>query len=109
VPMSVARSTASFRDYRNAVDGQIEAGFTFGQIEDFINACALDEEQKAALWLWAWLDQSHGERRTLGDLEDLDASPDAGPTGLTGRMRRVLDTAGFPSRSRGASGCRTSS
>src|SRR5438309_10007186 len=40
--------TVSFRDYRNAIDGQIEAGFTLGQVEDFINACSIDEDQKAA-------------------------------------------------------------
>jgi hypothetical protein len=52
------RRTVSFRDYRNAVDHQIEAGFTFGQVEDFIDACPIDEDQKAALWLLAWLDQA---------------------------------------------------
>jgi hypothetical protein len=43
----------SFQDYRNAVAGQIEAGFPFEQVEGFIEACSIDDEQKAALWLWA--------------------------------------------------------
>jgi hypothetical protein len=51
--MTVGR-TVTFQDYRNAIDGQIRAGFMFGQIEDFINACAIGEEAKTALWLWAW-------------------------------------------------------
>ena len=27
------------------------------EVEDFIEACPLEEEQKSALWLWAWLHQ----------------------------------------------------
>jgi hypothetical protein len=61
--MTTLDGAASFRDYRNAIDGQIEAGFTFEQIEDFIDACSVDDEQKAALWLWAWLRQRSGARR----------------------------------------------
>ena len=63
--MSVTTGIATFRDYRNAVDGQIQAGLSFGEIEDFINACPIDEEQKAALWLGARADQSAGVRRTF--------------------------------------------
>jgi hypothetical protein len=44
----------SLRDYQRAIEGQIEAGFSFGEVEDFINACPLDEEHKSALWLFAW-------------------------------------------------------
>lgn len=52
--MSVASRTVTLRDYQNAVEGQVQAGFTFGQVEDFINACAIGEDKKAALWLSAW-------------------------------------------------------
>jgi hypothetical protein len=62
--MTTFGGAASFRDYRNAIDGQIEAGFTFEQVEDFIDACSVDDEQKAALWLWAWLHQPSEARRT---------------------------------------------
>ena len=66
--MSRASKTAvSFRDCRTAVDCQIDAGRTFGQVEDFISACPLDEEHKAALWLWAWLHQPPEVLRTLAD------------------------------------------
>ena len=46
------------------------AGFTFGQVEDFINACAIEEDKKAALWLWR---QQPGDvRRAFADAEILD-------------------------------------
>jgi len=69
--MAVATRIVTFRDYRKAVDGQIQAGFTFGQVEDFINACEIDEEHKAALWLWAWQRQPEEVRRTFVDAEVL--------------------------------------
>ena len=69
--MAVATRTVTFRDYRNAVDGQIQAGFTFGQVEDFINACAIEEEYKAALWLWAWRRQPRDVQGTFSDAEVL--------------------------------------
>ena len=50
-------SPASFSDYRNAVAGQVEVGLMLVEVEDFIEACPLEEEQKSALWLWAWLHQ----------------------------------------------------
>jgi hypothetical protein len=65
--MSLDGRTASLGDYHRAVCGQIEAGFTFGQVEDFINACSIVEEHKAALWLWAWLQQSPEVLRTLAE------------------------------------------
>ena len=34
--MTTLGGDASFRDYRNAIDGQIEAGLTLEQVEDFI-------------------------------------------------------------------------
>ena len=44
----------SLGDYRDQVEGLIEAGELFGIIEDTINAAALVEDQNAALWLLAW-------------------------------------------------------
>jgi hypothetical protein len=63
--------TITSRDYRNAVDGQIKAGCMFGQVEDFINACAIEEEYKAALWLWAWRRQPGDVQGTFPDAEVL--------------------------------------
>lgn len=93
--MPVAKRTVTFRDYRNAVDGQIDAGVPFGQVEDFIDACSVDEEHKAALWLWAWLRQPLEVRRTFLDAEVLGL-------GSVGEgMRRALAVAEFPSIGKG--------
>ena len=101
--MSVASRTASVRDYRNAVDGQIEAGVSFGQVENFIDACSIDEGHKAALWLWAWLRQPLDVRRTFLDAEVL------GLAYVGGGMTRPLASAEFPSIAKGATRCSTSS
>ena len=50
--MSVASRTLTPR--RLSERGQVQAGFSFGQVEDFINACAIEEDEKTALWLRAW-------------------------------------------------------
>jgi len=65
--MPVVTRTITFRDYWNAVDGQIKAGCMFGQVEDFIDACAIEEEYKDALWLWAWRRQPRDVRDTFSD------------------------------------------
>jgi hypothetical protein len=70
--LSAASGTVTIRDYQNAVDGQVQAGFTFGQVEDFINACAIEEGEKAALWLSAWRQQPGDVRRTFADAQILD-------------------------------------
>jgi hypothetical protein len=44
----------SLDDYQNQVEGMIHAGDLFGVVEDTINAAAIEEDQKAALWLLAW-------------------------------------------------------
>ena len=74
--MSVASRIVTPRDYQNAVDGQVQAGFSFGQVEDFINACAIEEEDKTALWLWAWLRQAGDVRhiRSPGRVGGKDAT-----------------------------------
>ena len=74
--MSVVSRTVSLRDYENAVAGQIRARFTFGQVEDFIDACPIEEHEKAALWLWAWRQQPEDVRRTFADADVLDFAQD---------------------------------
>jgi hypothetical protein len=44
----------SLGDYQEQVEGMMQAGELFGVVEDIINASALEEDQKAALWLLAW-------------------------------------------------------
>jgi hypothetical protein len=53
----------------------IHAGELFGVVEDTINAAALREDQKAALWLLAWSSrdpwvQRHDALATLARLSD---------------------------------------
>jgi len=69
--MPVAGRTVTLFDYRRAVDGQIQAGLCFGQVEDFISACAIPEEEKTVLWLRAWHQQPQHVRRTFADAEVL--------------------------------------
>ncbi len=54
----------SLGDYQEQVEGMIEAGELFGIVEDTINAAALLENQKAALWLLAWSFRDYGAQRS---------------------------------------------
>ena len=55
---------APLGDYQDRVEGMIDAGERFGVVEDTINAAALEEDQKAALWLLAWSSRdSFAQRR----------------------------------------------
>jgi len=53
----------SLGDYQDQVEGMIEAGERFGVVEDTINAAALVEDQKAALWLLAWSSRDASAQR----------------------------------------------
>jgi hypothetical protein len=54
----------SLGDYQDQVEGMMEAGERFGIVEDTINAAALVDDQKAALWLLAWSSRdSFAQRR----------------------------------------------
>ena len=64
---------AAFSHYRDMVASEAAAGFTLCEIEDFIAACAIDEEQKSALWLWAWLHQPPRVVHTFEDSELLSS------------------------------------
>jgi hypothetical protein len=53
----------SLGDYQDQVEGMIAAGERFGVVEDTINAAALMEDQKAALWLLAWSSRGSSAQR----------------------------------------------
>jgi hypothetical protein len=55
----------SLQNYQRAISNQIDVGYSFGEVEGFIEACPLDEEQKAALWLWAWARPTPDVHRTF--------------------------------------------
>jgi hypothetical protein len=44
----------SFGAYRDEVEGMMEFGEPFRNVENGINGAALTEDEKAALWLLAW-------------------------------------------------------
>jgi len=44
----------SLDDYQEQVEGMIQAGDVFGVVEDVIDTAAIEDDQKAALWLLAW-------------------------------------------------------
>ncbi|MBV8221617.1 MAG: hypothetical protein JO325_24395, partial [Solirubrobacterales bacterium] len=69
--MFVESRTSTLRDYRNAVAGQVEARLMLGEIEAFIEACPIDEEQKSVLWLWAWLHQPPAQLHVFAESEVL--------------------------------------
>jgi hypothetical protein len=48
-----ARPTLDY--HRDVINGMMDAGQSFGEVETFIDeAAALDQDEKAALWLLAW-------------------------------------------------------
>jgi hypothetical protein len=51
-------------DYKDVVEGMMDASEPFGKVEDFIDqARALNGNQKAALWLLAWSMRSNPVQR----------------------------------------------
>ena len=52
-------------DAQEQVEAMLHRGDPFNSIEAFINSTDDDPDLKAALWLLAWSEQSHMERRKL--------------------------------------------
>ncbi len=61
-------------EYQDQIEGMIQAGALFKDVEDIINASDLVEDQKAALWLLAWSAREPWVQRqdALAALELLD-------------------------------------
>jgi hypothetical protein len=52
---SLAYSAGVLAELREAIDGWIELGVPLDRIEsEVVEAAPLDEERRAALWLYAW-------------------------------------------------------
>lgn len=45
------------------IEARMRRGETFDQIEDEINGSSLDDEQKSAVWLFAWSCQTGAHQR----------------------------------------------
>jgi hypothetical protein len=50
---------------QDAVDTMLAQSRTFGEIEDFIDEQPISEDEKSALWLWAWAEQPRFLRRQI--------------------------------------------
>ena len=67
--------------HQDVVEGMMDASEPFGKVETFINeAAGLDQDEKAALWLFAWSlrDGRVQRREALGMLGALAWLPAAG-------------------------------
>lgn len=62
------------------VEGMLSDGRKLGEVEDYIEACSLDDRPKAALWILAWAHQDRPVQVRLA--QELLALADAlAPTG----------------------------
>jgi len=52
--MSPEYAASVFEDYRIRIEYMLDAGDSFGQIEDLIGVSELSEEQRTELWHFAW-------------------------------------------------------
>lgn len=68
--MSPQYAESVFEDLRTRIEYMLDAGDSFGQIEDLIEVSDLTEERRAELWRYAWKSWServrglHGETRS---------------------------------------------
>lgn len=62
--MGATRQSSALASYRDSVTERIRAGEAFGDIEDSIDDLAdLTNDQKAALWLYAFTLRDRGEQQ----------------------------------------------
>lgn len=55
----------SYREFALAVETMVEEGVPFEQVETRIELMLVSEEQKSALWLYAWAEQPRATRRAV--------------------------------------------
>ena len=100
--MRPAHARPALAGFRDKVTELTEAGVPFGDVEDAIDAqSALTEDQRAALWLFAFSlrDRSEKRRQARALFVVTRAGPagQLGGTGATDRPRpREFDARGFP-------------
>ena len=63
------------RYYQREVERMVDANSTLGEVEDAIGKIHLSNDQKSALWLWAWalLSPQAQRERALSMLAGLDS------------------------------------
>lgn len=52
-------------DYEGRIERLVCCGRPFDEVEDIIDAAALSDDEKAALWLWAWSFMDAGVQRRI--------------------------------------------
>jgi hypothetical protein len=50
---------------QDVIDTMLAEGQSLGEIEDFIVEQPISEDEKSALWLWAWAEQPRVLRREI--------------------------------------------
>ena len=58
-PMRTTQSKGSYSTYRDGVATLMEAGEPFGDVEEAIERTDLEQDEKAALWLFAFSSRDH--------------------------------------------------
>jgi hypothetical protein len=73
--MHYASPQTVLRYYQREVERMVDANSTLGEVEDAIGKIDLSNDQKSALWLWAWalLSPQAQRERALSMLAGLDS------------------------------------
>ena len=73
--MHYASPQTVLRYYQREVERMVDANSTLGEVEDAIGTIDLSNDQKSALWLWAWalLSPQAQRERALSMLAGLDS------------------------------------
>ena len=73
--MQNASPQTVLRYYQREVERMVDANSTLGEVEDAIGKIDLSNDQKSALWLWAWalLSPQAQRERALSMLAGLDS------------------------------------
>ena len=58
------RAPLTFDRSQEQVEGMMERGTAFSQVEDAIDTAELSTQHKAALWLLAWSLRDHAQQRS---------------------------------------------
>jgi len=52
-------------DYQHTVERMLTDGRTLAEVEEYVDRCALDEMEKAGLWMLAWAHQDQATQLRL--------------------------------------------
>jgi hypothetical protein len=74
--MEYASPQTGLRYYQREVERMVDSEATLGEVEDVIGRIHLSNDQKSALWLWAWalLSPRAQRERALAMLDMVDSN-----------------------------------